>query len=249
MKEKSRACFSQPVIGTDFRTPDRIKCLVCHIKRIWQKEKRVLPELSINNEKIFYKNNIYKFSLDNLRKIKLGKKRKVVIVGAGISIGSSCSDENDYSLAGRPMMYCTLYTIDEITDLRVNDTLDSLTITAPGTDSIILNNQKKVHTLMLPLRYTSDTTVFILRYDPDRKPNDVDTLIIVQQNTPYFQSMECGYMMKQNILSARYGNPRKTADQEKIDSLHILNKEANTNEIQNLEIFYRYRDRTPPTIE
>lgn len=120
----------------------------------------------------------------------------VVIVGAGISIGSSCSDENDCSLAGRPMMYCTLYTIDEITDLRVNDTLDSLTITALGTDSIILNNQKKVHTLMLPLRYTSDTTVFIFRYDPDRKPNDVDTLIIVQQNTPYFQSMECGYMMK-----------------------------------------------------
>jgi hypothetical protein len=67
----------------------------------------------------------------------------VVIVGAGISIGSSCSDENDCSLAGRPMMYCTLYTIDEITDLRVNDTLDSLTITALGTDSIILNNQKK----------------------------------------------------------------------------------------------------------
>ena len=60
----------------------------------------------------------------------------VVIVGAGISIGSSCSDENDCSLAGTPMMYCTLYTIDEITDLRVNDTLDSLTITALGTDSI-----------------------------------------------------------------------------------------------------------------
>jgi len=90
----------------------------------------------------------------------------VVIVGASISIGSSCSDENDCSLAGRPMMYCTLYTIDEITDRRVNDTLDSLTITALGTDSIILNNQKKVHTLMLPLRYTSDTTVFILWYNP-----------------------------------------------------------------------------------
>ena len=58
LKEKSRACFSQPVIGTDFRTPDRIKCLVCHIKRIWQKEKRVLPELSINNEKNFYKKSL-----------------------------------------------------------------------------------------------------------------------------------------------------------------------------------------------
>ena len=109
----------------------------------------------------------------------------VVIVGASISIGSSCSDENDCSLAGRPMMYCTLYTIDEITDRRVNDTLDSLTITALGTDSIILNNQKKVHTLMLPLRYTSDTTVFILWYNPNSPTNkkDVDTLYIIQKNT------------------------------------------------------------------
>ena len=76
----------------------------------------------------------------------------VVIVGASISIGSSCSDENDCSLAGRPMMYCTLYTIDEITDLRVNDTLDSLTITALGTDSIILNNQTDA-TVTLYQRY------------------------------------------------------------------------------------------------
>ena len=112
----------------------------------------------------------------------------VVIVGASISIGSSCSDENDCSLAGRPMMYCTLYTIDEITDRRVNDTLDSLTITALGTDSIILNNQKKVHTLMLPLRYTSDTTVFILWYNPNSPTNkkDVDTLYIIQKKYTVF---------------------------------------------------------------
>ena len=146
----------------------------------------------------------------------------LVIVGACISIGSSCSDENDCSLAGRPMMYCTLYTLDEITDDRVKDTLDSLTITALGTDSIILNNEKNVHTLMLPLRYTSDTTVFVFRYDPKRRPNDVDTLYIVQQNTPYFQSMECGYMMKQNILGTRFGNTRNSS--ERIDSLRILKK-------------------------
>ena len=37
--------------------------------------------IEICNEKIFYKDNTYKFSLDNLREIKLGKKRKVVILG------------------------------------------------------------------------------------------------------------------------------------------------------------------------
>lgn len=114
----------------------------------------------------------------------------LIIVGGAVSIHTSCSDENDCSLAGRPMMYCTIYTIDpDNPNIALKDTLDSLTITALGTDSIILNNEKNVHTLMLPLRYTSDSTVFIFRYDPKRKKDDVDTLYIVQQNTPYFQSI------------------------------------------------------------
>ena len=173
----------------------------------------------------------------------------LIIVGSAIGINSSCADDNDCSLTGRPMMYCTLYTIDPDTKAVLNDTLDSLTITALGTDSIILNNQKNVHTLMLPLRYTSDSTVFIFKYDPKRAPKYVDTVYIVQKNTPYFQSMECGYMMKQNILGATFGNGARTGVQnEKITSIEIKNKEANTNEIQNLQIFYNFIDRNP-TIE
>ena len=76
----------------------------------------------------------------------------LIIVGGAVSIHTSCSDENDCSLAGRPMMYCTIYTIDpDNPNIALKDTLDSLTITALGTDSIILNNEKNVHTLMLPL--------------------------------------------------------------------------------------------------
>ena len=77
----------------------------------------------------------------------------LLIVGGAISIHSSCSDENDCSLAGRPMMYCTFKSIDKtlVPNVIANDTLDSLTITALGTDSIILNNEKKVHKVMLPL--------------------------------------------------------------------------------------------------
>lgn len=76
----------------------------------------------------------------------------LLIVGGAISIHSSCSDENDCSLAGRPMMYCTFKSIDKtlVPNVIANDTLDSLTITALGTDSIILNNEKKVHKVMLP---------------------------------------------------------------------------------------------------
>lgn len=172
----------------------------------------------------------------------------LITIGAYVSIHSSCAEENDCSLTGRPMIYCTFKTINpEDETLVLNDTLDSLTITALGTDSIILNNEKDVHTLMLPLRYTSDSTIFILRYDPVRNWDDTDTLYIVQENTTYFQSMECGYMMKQNIISTAFGHRRNSM--EEIDSIYLRNKEANSNEIENLQIFFRYRDRTPETTD
>ena len=81
-----------------------------------------------------------------------------------ISIVSSCSEEEDCSMNARPMMECYLYTVDRESKRVLNDTLDSLTITAFDTDSVILNNQKRVHSLSLPLRYTADSTVLIFHY-------------------------------------------------------------------------------------
>ena len=162
---------------------------------------------------------------------------------------ASCSEENDCSLTGRPLMYCTFYTIEPDTRTVRMDTLDSLTITAYGTDSIILNNEKDVHSLMLPLRYTLDSTVFIFHYNPEGTPSRTDTLVISQQNTAYFQSMDCGYMMEQEIVGTRLGYSRRSSLQlDYIDSIYIRNNEANTNEIENLQIFLRYRDRIP-TVE
>lgn len=166
----------------------------------------------------------------------------LLITCSAIGISTSCSEENDCSMTGRAMMYCTLYTLDPETKATLKDTLDSLTITAVGTDSIILNNQKKVHTLELPLRYNSDSTVLVLHYDYKRRPTYADTLYITQKNTPYFQSMECGYSMKQVIEKVNYGIG-KTKGTIKVDSTYIRNNKANTNGIQNLEIFYQFRDR------
>ena len=50
-------------------------------------------------------------------------------------------------------------------------------------------------------------------------------------------------MMKQNIISAAFGNRKNST--EKITSIELRNKEANSNEIENLQIFYR--ERTPVT--
>ena len=131
----------------------------------------------------------------------------------------------------RPMMQCYLYKIDGETERVVNDTLDSLTITAFGTDSIILNNQKRVHGLSLPLRYTPDSTVLVFHYSKDVKIKK-DTIVIRQKNTPYFLSMDCGYQMKQSITGRSYSR-------HLLDSIYIQTAEVSIYGTENLKLFYR----------
>lgn len=147
-----------------------------------------------------------------------------------INIVSSCSEEEDCSANARPMMQCYLYTIDPETHSILNDTLDSLTITAFGLDSVILNNEKNVHTLSLPLRYTSDSTALVFHYSKDPGVRK-DTIVILQKNTPYFLSMDCGYQMRQAITGGSYSR-------NLLDSIYIQNSEVGINGTENLRLFY-----------
>lgn len=160
----------------------------------------------------------------------------VLAVCAVTGISTSCSEDTDCSMEGRRMIYCKFYTIDpDNPTVVLKDTLDSLTITALGTDSIILNNQKKVTMLSLPLRFTKDTTVFVLHYDYKRRPLYTDTLYVAHTNVPYFQSIDCGYLMEQTIKKA-------TFSETEIDSLFIANNEAASYETENIKLFFHYRD-------
>lgn len=161
-----------------------------------------------------------------------------VITCSVIGICSSCSEDSDCSMSGRPMVNCKIFTINPDTKEMLKDTLDSLTITALGTDSIILNNQKNVTSLLLPLRYSKDTTTLVLHYDYIRDKKAADTIVIIHHNTAYFQSMECGYAMKQTIKKTVIKKAKSKIAE--LDSIYIRNNEANTNEIQNLDLYYRY---------
>ena len=139
----------------------------------------------------------------------------------------SCSEEADCSQAARGMPNCNLYTILAETNMVEKDTLDSLTITAYGTDSVIVNNQKEVKDLTLPLRYTEDSTVLIFRYNEKQ----TDTVVFRHTNTPYFLSMDCGYQMQQSVTGCTYSRPV-------LDSIYISNPEASIYGTENIKLFY-----------
>lgn len=140
----------------------------------------------------------------------------------------SCSEEDDCSMTtNRGMINCILYTIDSETSVISTYTLDSLTVTAYGTDSVIINNQKEVEDISIPLRYTVDSTQLVFRYSR----NTTDTLIIRHTNTPYFVSMDCGYQMQQTITGIGYTRHR-------LDSIYISDNEAGIYGSENIRLFY-----------
>lgn len=157
-------------------------------------------------------------------------KQLIRIVLAGILVCPllvcSCSEEADCSMTGRPMMVCNVYQLDA-DGYAVRDTLDSLTVTAWGTDSIIINDQKNVMDLTLPLRYAVDSTVLVFRYSR----HTTDTLVVRHVNTPYFVSMDCGYQMQQQIIDI-------VCTRHRLDSIYITYNEAGIYGQENVQLFY-----------
>lgn len=145
----------------------------------------------------------------------------------GIAV-SSCAGESDCSTAGRAMLNGYIYKKAESGTTSVKDTLDSLTITAFYTDSVIINNVKNVHYLSVPLRYTSDTTILVLHYSQQTR----DTVTLRHTNTPNFISMDCGYEMKQALYDCKYTKNR-------LDSILIKNASTNTDGTTNFELLFR----------
>jgi len=115
---------------------------------------------------------------------------------------TSCSEEADCSATARAMVQCNLYKINPETQLVTKDTLDVLTVTALGTDSVIINGQTNVSDVSLPLQFDADSTALIFQYGQEGERKD--TVIIRHTNTPYFLSMDCGYQMKQHITAVSW---------------------------------------------
>ncbi|NLI36222.1 MAG: calcium-binding protein P [Bacteroidales bacterium] len=137
----------------------------------------------------------------------------------------SCAEETDCSMTARKMMNAGFY---KKLNMAQKDTLDTLTVTALGTDSIIINKDAKVSGESLPLNWTADSTALIFHYTNTTKK---DTIKIWHTNTPIFVSMECGYSMTQTISKVSY-------TKHVLDSINVAYKLANVDAIQNIRIYY-----------
>lgn len=133
----------------------------------------------------------------------------------------SCTDDGDKS---QPRTMCGIGLYNRSTYAKQN--VDSLTVKIVGVDSV-LYSEYSGNTLSIPLRYVGNTSVFELRRG-DRMP---DTLTVVHKNTPRFISMDAGYAMYYELLEV-------SSTQHAIDTITITNTMINTNEQENISIYY-----------
>ena len=92
------------------------------------------------------------------------KIKTFLTLAAGCFLMMACDEEEDCSLNARPMMNCNIFAVNEETGLYEQAAINQLTITAFGTDSVIVNRESNVKSLSLPLCYTADSTHLVLHY-------------------------------------------------------------------------------------
>jgi len=139
---------------------------------------------------------------------------------------TACGETEDCSLSGRPSPRFNFI----VKSTLKTKSLDSLTVVALNTvkgDSIILNNSKKVTYASLPLSYVDTKTAMVFKYSESLS----DTLWITHANIAHFLSMECGITMFYQVEKVEHTS-------NLIDSIAIINSGVETNEKENIRVYY-----------
>ena len=152
----------------------------------------------------------------------------------GIGHWDACTEEADCTDTNRPMLGAGFYTFvkDTTESGYVRDSLvgiawDTLSVTALGTDSVIINKDLGVQSVSLPLRYAEPTTTLVLDYGYGYK----DTITLHHLNTPYFLNMDCGYQMKQELLQVSHTT-------HLLDSIKINDPKIGIYGTENIALYY-----------
>lgn len=145
-------------------------------------------------------------------------------IGAWLLVALSACSESDCSIEGQPTARFSFF--DSRTHSQVS-LFDSLTVTALGTDSVLLNREKGIDHLSLPLSYTESTTRFVLHYTHTLR----DTLTVSHLNRPHFISMDCGISMFHTLEHVAHTTVL-------IDSVCLTNPDINDHEKENYRIYY-----------
>ena len=106
---------------------------------------------------------------------------------------------------------------------------DTLTISACGTDKILVNRDVNTSEILLPLSYHALRDTFIMNYY-GKYYSLQDTLFVEKTNDVYFESPDCPTVMMHTILGASCTN-------EFLASVEVVSEKVNFEEAIHLKLF------------
>ena len=103
---------------------------------------------------------------------------------------------------------------------------NSVSLTGPVTDSVLINQESNLQSMQLPLRYTSTEDTFVVHLSEVL----FDTIFVTHQNIPHFISMECGTGMYYHIDNAR-------CTRRIFDSISVVNPDINFDANEHIQMY------------
>ena len=110
--------------------------------------------------------------------------------------------------------------------------LDTLTITAAGTDSVLLNRMVNANGVELPVSYSAAVDTLIFHFTDTLSRTRRDTIWIEKENIPHYESPTCPASMFHHVTGVR-------CTHRLIDSVQTVNPNINYNVSENFKIYFR----------
>lgn len=157
--------------------------------------------------------------------------RALLAVAAALLLLASCEGV-DCTLNNTVALRVGLYKSGTDSLLLVPDTLS---VTAFGTDSVLLNRATRTAELTLPMSYWQEADTLCLTLYGDDYETD-DYLVVKKTNTEHYESPDCPATMFHVVTGVGFRSPYGT-----VDSVVVVKPTVNYDPQENLRIYLRPR--------
>lgn len=113
--------------------------------------------------------------------------------------------------------------------------LDTLTVTAGRTDSVLINKENKMTGIYLPMSYDGVTDTLALLFVDEEMRQVRDTIWVTKTNVPHYESPSCPSTMFHHITEV-------WCTQRALETVEVVNPNVNYDDKENIRIYFRSAD-------
>lgn len=150
------------------------------------------------------------------------KKKHKIFTLAMLAALAAC-DQVDCTLYNIVSYTCGLYAGGSAVTLN-----DKLTVTAFGTDSVLVNGLTGQSSVTLPMSLANEADTLVLQVEGEDYVLR-DTVRVEKTNVPHFESPDCPTRMFHQITSV-------STSHNFIDSITVVNSQVNYSNVENIQI-------------